>query len=72
MLKFTSTLEVHKSCDGVHLFCQPNIHMCCEHIVLFLWNMFKFFGHSQFSGDLCNFERSCVISSSKTNNLIQS
>ena len=39
---------MHKSRDGVCLFCQPNIHICSEHIVLFLRNMFKFLGHSQF------------------------
>ena len=33
--------------DGIHLFCQPNIYICCEHIVLFLRNMFKFFSHNQ-------------------------
>ena len=34
--------------DGVHLFYELHIHTCCEHIVLFLRNMFKFLGHSQF------------------------
>ena len=34
--------------NGIHSFCEPNIYYCCEHIVLFLRNMFKFFGHSQF------------------------
>ena len=34
--------------DGIRLFCQPNMCIFCEHIVLFHKNMFKFFGHSQF------------------------
>jgi hypothetical protein len=36
-----------ESNDGVHLFHQPDIHICFERIVLFLRNMFKFLGHTQ-------------------------
>ena len=34
--------------DGIYLFYQPDIHICCERILLFLGNMFKFLGHTQF------------------------
>ena len=34
--------------DGIYLFYQPHIHICCERILLFLRNMFKFLGHTQF------------------------
>jgi hypothetical protein len=34
--------------DGILLFYQPDIHICCECILLFLRNMFKFLGHTQF------------------------
>jgi hypothetical protein len=34
--------------DGIYLFYQPHIHICCEHILLFLGIMFKFLGHIQF------------------------
>ena len=34
--------------DGVELFYQPDIHICIECILLFLRNMFKFFGHTQY------------------------
>jgi hypothetical protein len=33
---------------GILLFYQPDIHICCEHILLFLRNMSKFLGHTQF------------------------
>ena len=33
---------------GIYLFYQPHIHICCERILLFLGNMFKFHGHTQF------------------------
>jgi hypothetical protein len=33
---------------GIYLFYQPHIHICCERILLFLRNMFKFLGHTQF------------------------
>jgi hypothetical protein len=33
--------------DGILLFYQPDIHICCERIVLVLGNMFKFLGHTQ-------------------------
>ena len=34
--------------DGIELFYQPHIRICCERVLLFLRNMFKFIGHSQF------------------------
>jgi hypothetical protein len=34
--------------NGILLFDQPHIHICCECILLFLRNMFKFLGHTQF------------------------
>jgi hypothetical protein len=34
--------------DGILLFYQSRIHNCCERILLFLRNMFKFLGHNQF------------------------
>jgi hypothetical protein len=34
--------------DGIYLFYQPHIHICCQRILLFLRNMFKFLGHTQF------------------------
>jgi hypothetical protein len=33
--------------DGILLLYPPDIHICCERI-LFLRNMFKFLGHTQF------------------------
>ena len=41
-------LEKNSLKDGVLLFYQPHIHICCERILLFLGNMFKFLGHTQF------------------------
>jgi hypothetical protein len=35
-------LEKKSSEDGILLFYQPHIHICCERILLFLRNMFKF------------------------------
>ena len=55
--------SIQKSRDGVHLFCEPNIHICCEHIVLFLmfkYNMFKFFGHSQLL-EICATSKEVVL-----------
>jgi hypothetical protein len=34
--------------DGIYLFYQPHIYICCERILLFLRNMFKFLGNTQF------------------------
>jgi hypothetical protein len=34
--------------DGSLLFYQFHIHICCQRIPLFLRNMFKFLGHTQF------------------------
>jgi hypothetical protein len=34
--------------DGILSFYQPDIHICSERILLFLGNMFKFLGHTQF------------------------
>jgi hypothetical protein len=34
--------------DGILLFYQPHIHICCQRILLFLRNMFKFLGYTQF------------------------
>ena len=34
--------------DETKLFYQLDIHFCCEHFVLFIRNLFKFFGHTQF------------------------
>jgi hypothetical protein len=34
--------------DGILLFYQLHLHICCECILLFLRNMFKFLGHTQF------------------------
>jgi hypothetical protein len=34
--------------ERIYLFYQPHIHICCERILLFLRNMFKFLGHTQF------------------------
>ena len=50
LVMFISMEEINSEAtpDGIHLFCQPNIYICCEHTVLFLRNVFKFFGHSQF------------------------
>ena len=45
---FSSSEDIKKPYDGVYLFCQPNIHICCQHIVFFLRNMFKFLVHCQF------------------------
>ena len=39
--------SIAKSHDGVLSFHQPDIHSCCERVVLFLRNMFKFRGHTQ-------------------------
>ena len=52
--------SIHKSRDGVGLFCQPNTHICCEHAVLFLRNMFKFLGHSQFL-EICATSKEVVL-----------
>ena len=41
-------LEKNSLEDGILLFYQPHIHICCERILLFLGNMFKFLGHTQF------------------------
>ena len=62
LCSFLQKISLEKARDGDRLFCEPNIHIGCKRIVLFLRNMFKFLGYSQFLGDLCNFERSCVIS----------
>ena len=40
--------SLEKAPDGVRLFCEPNIHIGCKRIVLFLRSMFKFLCHSQF------------------------
>jgi hypothetical protein len=34
--------------NGVCLFYQPDIHIYCKRVLLFLGNMFKFFGNTQF------------------------
>ena len=39
---------IQKTHDGVISFHQPDIHICFECIVLFLRNMFKFRGDTQF------------------------
>jgi hypothetical protein len=46
---FNSSEEktIQNTQDGVHSFHQPDIHICCERVVLFLRNMFKFLGHTQ-------------------------
>jgi hypothetical protein len=46
----TITLILQKKSleDGILLFDQPDFHICCERILLFLRNMFKFLGHTQF------------------------
>ena len=46
--------------DGIHLFCQPNMYICCEHIVLFLRSMFKFFGLTQFL-EICATSKEVVL-----------
>jgi hypothetical protein len=44
---FHKRRSITKSHDGVFSFHQPYIYICCERIVLFLRNMFKFPGHTQ-------------------------
>ena len=34
--------------DGIELFYQSDSHVCFERILLFLRNIFKFLGHTQF------------------------
>ena len=49
------------NCHGDRLFCEPNIPICREHIVLFLRIMFiKFFGHSQFL-EICATSKEAVL-----------
>jgi hypothetical protein len=43
---FNSSEEVAP--NGILLFYQSGIHICCERILVFLRNMFKFLGHTQF------------------------
>jgi hypothetical protein len=43
---FNSSEEVAP--NGILLFYQSGIHICCERILLFLRNMFKFLGYTQF------------------------
>ena len=52
--------SIHKSRDGVVLFCQPNIHNCCEVIVLLLRNIFKYLGHTQFL-EICATSKEVVL-----------
>jgi hypothetical protein len=46
---FNSSEEktIQNTHDGVLSFHQPDIHICCERVVLFLRSMFKFRGHTQ-------------------------
>ena len=46
--------------EGILLFDQPDIHICCEHILLFLRNMFKFLGHTQFL-EVCTTSKEIVL-----------
>jgi hypothetical protein len=43
-----SILQTKSLSNGAELFYQPDIYICFECIVLFLRNMFKFRGHTQF------------------------
>ena len=43
---FNSSEDVAQ--NGILLFYQSDIHICCERILLFLRNIFKFLGHTQF------------------------
>ena len=59
---FISVEEINSEAipDGIRLFCQPNMYICCEDIVLFLRNVFKFFGHSQFL-EICATSKQVVL-----------
>ena len=59
---FISMEEINSEAipDGIRLFCQPNIYICCEHIVLFLRNMFEFFGLSLFL-EICATSKEVVL-----------
>jgi hypothetical protein len=46
--------------DGIVLFYQLDIHICCERILLFLRNMFKFLGHTQFL-EVCTASKEIVL-----------
>ena len=46
--------------DGILLFYQPDIHICCECIFLFLRNMFKFLGHTQFL-EVCSASKEIML-----------
>ena len=48
LCSFPQKISLEKAPDGVRLFCEPNIHIGCKRIVLFLRSMFKFLCHSQF------------------------
>jgi hypothetical protein len=58
----TITLFLQKKSleDGIYLFYQPDIHICCERILLFLRNMFKFLGHTQFL-DICTTSKEIML-----------
>jgi hypothetical protein len=46
--------------DGILLFYQPDIHICCECILLFLGNMLKFLGHNQFL-EICTTSKEIML-----------
>ena len=58
----TITLILQKKSleDGILLFDQPDIHICCERILLFLRNMFKFLGHTQFL-EICTTSKEIML-----------
>jgi hypothetical protein len=46
--------------NGVCLFYQPDIHICCERVLLFLGNMFKFLGNTQFL-EICTTSKEIML-----------
>ena len=42
VMQYTVTVDS----NGAEVFHQLDIHICCERVVLFLRNMFKFLGHT--------------------------
>ena len=56
----TIILQKNSLEDGILLFDQPHIHICCERILLFLGNMFKFLGHTQFQ-EICTTSKEIML-----------
>jgi hypothetical protein len=53
-------LEKNSLEDGILLCYQSDIHICCERILLFLRNMFKFLGRAQFL-EICTASKEIML-----------